>query len=296
MSSRAGSFLWVVVAYVVAVAVAIGATPTVVGGLGLAAHPLTTAAVADVVATFVIFAFSLGLRNSSMYDPYWSVAPLPIVLWWLSLPEAEPGSVVRQALVLGLLTLWGVRLTLNWATGWTGLDHEDWRYVDLASKTGPAWPLVSLTGVHLMPTALVFLGLLPAWPAITSPAPLGWLDLVAAAVMLGATVLEGVADVQLRRFARERSDPTEVMTRGVWGWSRHPNYLGEIGVWVGLFLFGMAADPGAWWTGIGALAMIGLFVGISIPMMERRMRARRPAYAEVQRRVPMLLPWPPGRN
>lgn len=298
MSSRIVSFAWVVVAYLVALAVAGWGAHGALGEgwIPFDGHPLAVAAVADLIATVVVFGFSMGLRNSSVYDPYWSVAPIPIVVWWMSLSEASSGDPTRQGLVLGLLLFWSVRLTWNWASGWSGLHHEDWRYVKLAAQTGAAWPVVSFLGVHLMPTVLVYLGVLAAWPALVGPAELGVLDAVAGATMLGAVIIEGVADWQLRRFARRRTDSAAVMTAGLWGWSRHPNYLGEIGVWLGLFLFALAADPTAWWSGVGVLAMIGLFVGISIPMMERRMRDRRPDYAEVQERIPMLLPWPRRRG
>lgn len=293
MASRFVSFLWVVGAYVVALAAAVYGAQALfdTGWIPVDPDPLAIAAVADVIGTVVIFGFSMGLRNSSMYDAYWSVAPLPIAAWWATLPEAAEGNPVRQALAVGLLTLWAVRLTWNWASGWPGLHHEDWRYIRLAEQSGPAWPLVSFLGVHMMPTVLVFLGMLPLWPALTSDAPLGVLDAVAAVVMLGAILLEMVADLQLRAFARTRTDPSEVMTTGVWSWSRHPNYLGEIGVWLGLFGFGLAADLGAWWTGIGVVSMVLLFVGISIPLMERRMLRKRPHYAEVQQRISMLVPF-----
>ena len=293
--SRVTSFVWVIAAYVVAFAVAWRGTEALVdaGLLGPELGLWGWVAVADVIGTVVIFGFSMLLRNSSLYDPYWSVAPVPIAGFLLWQPEVALGNPVRQALVVALLLFWATRLTLNWATGWAGLHHEDWRYVDLAAKTGPGWPVVSFLGVHLMPTVLVFLGCLPLWPAFVGPAPLGWLDGVAAVVTLGAVVIEMVADLQLRRFARERSDPQAVMQEGLWAWSRHPNYLGEIGFWLGLFLFGLASGAPALGTGVGVVSMVVLFLVVSIPMMEARQRAKRPGYAEIQRRIPMLLPWPP---
>ncbi len=291
--SRTVSFVWVVVAYLVALAAAWG---TEIAMVAYSDDVLVRAFVADVVATFVIFGFSMLFSNSSMYDAYWSVAPVPIYVLFLVQPAAADGDVVRQGLVGVVVVAWAVRLTLNWATGWTGMAHEDWRYRRLAQQTGMFWPLVSLTGVHLMPTVLVFGGCLAMWPALTSAAPLGALDLVAFVVSVAAIATEAIADIQLRRFARERTDPLAVMQSGLWAWTRHPNYLGEIGFWVGLYLFALATGPEAAWTGVGAFSMLVLFVGISIPMMERRMVDKRPAYAEVQRRIPMLLPWPPTRG
>jgi steroid 5-alpha reductase family enzyme len=98
-----------------------------------------------------------------------------------------------------------------------------------------------------------------------------------------------VADLQLRRFAA----PGRIVDRGLWRWSRHPNYLGEVGFWWGLWLFGLAAAPGWWWTVVGPLVMVALFVFVSVPLMDDRSLARRPGYAEHMRRVPALLPWSP---
>ena len=155
------AFSTVVVAYLVALAVAIA--------VGVAVddeRPIYVAAAADVAATVVIFAFSLAYRNSSFYDAYWSVAPIAIACYWLLRPEVADVNGARQLVVTALVCLWGVRLTYNWARGWGGLDHQDWRYVDLQRKTGRAYWLVSLTGIHLVPTVWVFLGCLSLYPAL----------------------------------------------------------------------------------------------------------------------------------
>src|SRR5262249_15545800 len=146
-------------------------------------------AAADAVATLVVFAFSLAVDNSSMYDPYWSIAPIPIAAW---LGAVSDGLLVRRVVVVALVCLWGARLTWNWVRGWSGLGHEDWRYVDLRGKTGAAYWLVSALGLHLMPTVTVLAGLLSLQPALGGTAPLGPLDLVAFLVTAGAVLLEGV--------------------------------------------------------------------------------------------------------
>jgi len=149
----------------------------------VAADPLWIAFWADLAATVVVFAFSAAFRNSSFYDPYWSVAPIALVAFFLHV--ATPGvPALRQGVVAALVLAWGVRLTGNWARGWGGLGHEDWRYVDLRAKTGRiGYWFVSFFGLHSMPTLIVFLALLPLWPALATGArPLGWLDAIAAAV------------------------------------------------------------------------------------------------------------------
>ena len=166
--ARVRGLLWVTLAYVVALAVA----NCVVLALGTV--DLWTSFAADVAATVVVFAFSRLLNNSSVYDAYWSVAPIALVGWWA---WVLPGHPVRSWLVVGLVTLWGVRLTLNWATGWAGLHHEDWRYVDFRRLGVWYWPL-SLGGLHLFPTVQVFLGLLP------TAVYLGWLRMRTGSIKL----------------------------------------------------------------------------------------------------------------
>jgi steroid 5-alpha reductase family enzyme len=257
--------------------------------------PITVALLADLVATVVIFALSMAVANSSLYDAYWSVVPPVVTIGWaLAAPAGLPGGArARQFLVILLVAIWAVRLTLNWAVGWTGFDHEDWRYVRLREGLPRRllWPLVSFAGVQLMPTCVVFLGMLSLWPALGAPRHgFGILDVIAAIVTASAILLEAKADLQLHAFTRDPANRGRPMDRGLWGYSRHPNYLGEITFWWGLWLFGLAADPSWWWTVVGPLAMVGLFESASIPMMETRSLERRPDYAGYQARVARLLP------
>jgi steroid 5-alpha reductase family enzyme len=279
------------VAYAAALAVAVA-----VGWALRGRHPVLVAAAADAAATLVVFAFSVRYDNSSVYDPYWSVAPLPIALYWASL-SAGDGSGLRRAWVLAVLCAWGVRLTANQLARWGGIGDEDFRYVELRGRMGRwYWP-VSLAGIHLMPTIWVFLGLLPAYFALAGPGrPAGALDVAAAALAGGAVLLEATADRQLRRFVRERRDPAAVLASGVWARSRHPNYLGEILFWWGLWLSGVAASPAHAWTAVGPLSITLLFVLVSVPWMDRRMASRHPAWAARCRAVPALLPWPGRRR
>ena len=284
------AFTWIAVAYLVAGAVALAVAMSLRGE-----HPILVAAAADLAATIAIFAFSRAFRNSSFYDAYWSVAPIAIAFyWWLSAPDsgADP---VRRFLVLALVSLWGIRLTANWARGWRGLGHQDWRYTDLEERTGRAYWAVSLLGIHLFPTVMVFLGCLPLFPALAGPVrPVGVLDLVAAGVTGFAVWLEATADRQLRRFTTASHPSGEFLRSGLWAWCRHPNYLGEILFWWGLAAFSLAAGVVSWWTAAGAIAITVMFRVVSLPMIERRMTERRPAYAEYARRTTALPPRRPA--
>jgi len=286
--ARRNGFLWVAAAYLAALAVAW----VVIGRLGPGVHPLRAVAYADLAATVVVFAFSAAANNSSVYDPYWSVAPLAIAPFLALLPEATGAPASRRLLVCALVAFWGVRLTYNWARGFAGLGHEDWRYVDIRAKVGRGYWPASLLLLHLFPTVQVYLGCFPLWPALTSARPLGPLDALAGAVTLGAVLIETIADEQLRAFRGSRREG-EILARGLWAYSRHPNYFGEIGFWWGLFLFGLAADPGALWSGTGAVTITAMFVFASVPMLDKRSAARRPEYVEHMKRVSAIVPWWP---
>jgi steroid 5-alpha reductase family enzyme len=292
---RMASFAWVAAAYVVALGVAYAVLVAVQSrGLLAIEGPLgdyAALALADVAATLTVFGFSFALRNSSVYDSYWTIAP-PIFAAgaWLF---ADAVSTGRASLTMIVVCVWSARLTINWIRGWGGLDHEDFRYRDLQKKTGAAYWLVSLAGLHLFPTALVLVTMLP-FAVIFAPggAGLGALDLLGAAISLGGVVLQAVADEQLRAFAKSRTDRDAVCDRGLWRYSRHPNYFGEISFWSGLAVIALGSGQAPWWAFLGVPAIAGLFLFASIPMMEAR-QARKAGWAAYAARTSMLVPLPP---
>lgn len=277
-------------------------------GLGLAAawlflgpdtgHLWLDGLIGDLIATAVVFAASRMHRNSSFYDAYWSVLPpFLAVYWWVERSDEALDS--RFWLLMAVLLLWAVRLTANWVYAFPGLHHEDWRYGPMKenARAKASWlePVVDLMGIHVIPTIQVFLGMLPVYVVTREGRGLGWLDAVAVVVGVGAVALETVADLQMHRFGRTKQ-PGQVMDQGLWSWSRHPNYFGEFSFWLSMGLFGLAASPSSWWVLVGAAAMLAMFLGASIPMMERRSLERRPAYQDVVDRVPLFVPRPPRRR
>ena len=288
--SKARSLTLVATAYVLAVAVA---AAWLVWGPSSGMLWLDTL-IADILATLVVFGFSRCYRNSSFYDAYWSVVPpLLLLYWWTQSSGVEPW---RCWLLAVLVVAWAVRLTGNWVYAFPGLHHEDWRYPMFRDRAGRFEFVADLVAIHLIPTVQVFLGMLPVYVAVTTPGSgMAWLTVVAFVIGMAAVALEFVADGQMHRFVRDRK-PGEVMDRGLWSWSRHPNYFGEFGFWFALALFGVAASPAdAWWLFIGAAAMLAMFLGASIPMMETRSLERRPDYQAVVDRVPRFVPRPPGK-
>ena len=253
-------------------------------------HPLLIAAAADIFGTIVIFAFSYAFRNSSFYDPYWSLAPIVIVVYFATLPNAD-APLLKKIIIVALVSPWGLRLTLNWLRGWRGLHHEDWRYVDLRAKHGRAYWLVSFFGIHLLPTLLVYGGCLALYPARTQgPQTHTRYDILATVVTLTAIWIETKYDRQLRDFVLTNDNPQAILDTGLWAYSRHPNYLGELLFWWGLFLFTISVGASALWTITGPIAITLLFLFISIPMIEERHRNKRPQYEQHQQRIPKLIP------
>ncbi|CAN5692241.1 hypothetical protein BH10ACT9_BH10ACT9_00250 [soil metagenome] len=251
--------------------------------------------IADVLATLVVFAFSRFFCNSSFYDAYWSVIPPLLLFYWWSRGDAGFGSVHCWLLAI-VVVLWAVRLTANWVYAFPGLHHEDWRYPMFRERAGPFEFVADLVAIHLIPTLQVFLAMIPVYVAVTRPDDdIRWLTLLAFLIGIGAVTLELVADVQMHRFVRQRA-PGEAMVRGLWSWSRHPNYFGEFSFWFALALFGIAVAPADWWyLVLGAVAILAMFLGASIPMMEARSLERRPAYQAVIDMVPRFVPRPPKR-
>ncbi len=284
--NKSEALVRVVIAYVVALFA--GGCTLVMVDFG----PLLNALTADIVATVVVYLFSRAYRNCSFIDAYWTVIPPFIALYWLAVGASDV-STLRELLVLGLMLYWATRLTLNWAYYWEGIHHEDWRYADLRKKAPALGPLIDFFGLHLFPTLQVFLGLLPVYAVYClGYRPFNWLDVFAALVTGAAITLQMLSDFQLHRFIRTRGEGEHLAT-GLWAWSRHPNYLGELGFWLGMFLFGIAAMPSGWyWQIFGIAGMITVFLAFSIPVMEKRSLERRPGYQQVMDSVPMLFPLP----
>ncbi len=245
----------------------------------------------DFIGTIIIFIFSMLMKNSSIYDPYWSVAPI-IILLYLLIIHGIPAINLRIILITVVVAWWGVRLTRNWLRSWPGLEHEDWRYIQLAHISGRFYWPVSFLGIHLLPTIVVFFGCLPLIPIVFTDASLVLTDFSGFFISLVAIEIERRADNQLRKFKLEnRQSSGLVCNIGLWKYSRHPNYFGEIAFWGGIFVMAYGLNPlGNIIYGVGFIGMIVLFVFVSIPMMEKR-QLQKEDYALYRREVSMLVPW-----
>lgn len=239
--------------------------------------------IADVAATVLTFVFSLIFRNASVYDPYWSVQPIVILVAFALGKAMTPARV----LLLIAVCFWGVRLTANWAYTFHGLTHQDWRYTMLHEKTGIFYPIINFVGIHMVPTLIVYGCTVPAVYAFLHEGNWNAGSVIFFCLSVGAVVLQGTADIQMHRFRKNRTG-TFIRT-GLWKYARHPNYLGEILMWWGVALAVISVHPGAWYLCVGALANTVLFLVVSIPMADNR-QSTKPGFTEYKQQTRMLLP------
>lgn len=275
--SRPISFIVVAMVYMIAIAVGVLVYRALDLGWWL------SLLIADVLATVATFIFSLIFKNASIYDPYWSVQP-PIILIAF--------AIGRELTLLGILLLivvsfWAIRLTANWAYTFTNLNHQDWRYTMLKEKTGVFYPLINFVGIHMVPTLVVYGCVLPAVYAIREALFANIPSIFCLCVSLGAAVMQGIADIQMHKYRKKRNGA--FIRIGLWKYSRHPNYLGEILMWWGVAAAVVLASPSAWYLAAGAVANTILFLAVSIPMADGR-QSRKAGFAEYKAETRMLLP------
>lgn len=255
---------------------------------------LLTMLIIDIICTIVIYLFSTIFKNSSIYDPYWSVAPIVIYPGYLLATDSVNVYTIIFVLVVAF---WSFRLTINWALSFKNLGTQDWRYQNFKEKHPKVYFLIDLFGIHLFPTIMVFIGMLPGFffieKAVTTQLNVSFI--LSCLVMVLATVIEMVADIQMYNFRKNPENKGKVMARGLWKNSRHPNYLGEILFWIGIWLayFGTEADfMKAMITAVSPIIIFCMFVFISIPMLEKRQLKNKPAYKDYMECSSMLLPIP----
>ncbi len=275
--SRAYSFITVGVIYVLA---------TVVGVVSYLYIPLSSVwlklLVADVLATIFTFIFSVIIGNASVYDPYWSVQPIIIVFAFAFVN----GVNVSGILVLIAISVWGIRLTANWAYTFKGLNFQDWRYTMLKETTGKFYPLINFIGIHMVPTIIVYACTLPAVYVVLYRPNFNGASIIFLVLSLLAVLLQGTADVQMHKFRKNRT--STFITNGLWKYSRHPNYLGEILMWWGVGLYSVILMPNMWALLLGAFLNTVLFLSVSIPMADKR-QSKKQGFSDYKSHTRMLL-------
>lgn len=235
--------------------------------------------------TWVVSVFK---RDVSIVDGVWAVMFLIAAMVYATGAETYTG---RTALILTLVLLWAVRLSghiiqRNWG------QPEDRRYRDIRKKYEPHFAFKSLGIIFWFQAGLAWIISMPLWPALTVPVEAGLFDGLAVAVWTFGMIFEGVGDWQLSRFNADPASHGKVMDRGLWRYTRHPNYFGECLIWWGLYIF--AVPAGAWWTIVGPLLITYMLLKFSgVTLVEQTIVERRPAYRGYIARTNAFVPGPP---
>lgn len=237
----------------------------------------------DITMTLVIWAFSIKFKNSSIYDPYWSLIPIIYILSYAAYKDAY-GNISVILLII-IILFWGIRLTINWVKTFKGLDKQDWRYDMFKAKKGWLWS--NLFGIHLMPTIFVYLGMIPAFVLIDN-GKMSIITIMGFIISIIGIIFEIIADETLHKFKKENSN--KICNKSIWNISRHPNYLGEILFWFGIYFVMLGSGFDYWYLIISPIIIMLMFVFISIPMMEKRI-GNKEGYTNYKKEVAMLWPY-----
>ena len=276
ITNRTLSFFIIAIVYIIAATV--GITTFIFLSLDLWLKLL----IADIVATTVVFVFSLIFKNASVYDPYWSVQPIVILVSIAIFTQLD----ILKIVLLCAVCLWGVRLTANWAYTFKNMQHQDWRYTMLAEKTKKFYPIINYLGIHMFPTLVVYACTLPAAIMLTTnttPTPLSY---VAISFAFVAVFIQGVADCQMHYFKKHRTTENFIQI-GLWKYFMHPNYFAEILFWWAVGLCCTITLGTQYYLLAGAFANTLMFKFVSIPMANKR-QARKPGYEEYSKQTSLL--------
>ena len=255
------------------------------GFINLGLNDYIAILIADVIATVIVWLSGVILKTASAYDPYWSIQTLFI---YACLLFKYNNWHVGTILLLVALFVYSARLTLNFIVGFHSLGYVDWRYRMLKEKTGKLYQAVNLLGICMFPTLVVYAATLPVI-AYATISEFSALDIIGPVVILLGTLLEFIADTQMKSFVKIRKDRSEVLNRGVWRYSRHPNYLGEITIWFGVALTLIVSHFHYWYFFVGAVINLLMFLFISIPMEENHFKEYKPDYEQYKKDTHMLL-------
>jgi steroid 5-alpha reductase family enzyme len=251
----------------------------------------SAAAAAGVV--LAVWLLSLRLRDASIIDVFWGLGFALIGWLCFGLGDGAPG---RRLALAAMASVWGLRLALHIGRRNHG-RAEDFRYAGLRARDGPRFWLTSLYRIYLVQAVLMWLVSLPlqAGSAHGHGAGLGLIDALGMAVWSVGVGFEAIGDRQLARFKADPATSRQVMDRGLWRYTRHPNYFGDVLAWWGIGIVGLAAG-GDWWLLAGPA--INTFILVRLtgkPLLEATIGARRPGYADYIARTSGFIPLPPRR-
>lgn len=254
------------------------------------------------ILMLAVWLLSIPLKNVSIIDIAWGFGF--VVVAWTGFAVADTFSFDWPHLLLPtVVSAWGLRLTIHLAIRNIG-KPEDYRYVEMREKRRSSFVWSSLIRVFLLQGVIMWVVSLPiqaaaAFPVTTTPDGSPCLILTAAglAVWLAGFFFETVGDFQLARFKADETRKGQVMDRGLWRWTRHPNYFGDFCVWWGHWLLCLAVSEMSltWWTVISPAIMSFFLIKVSgVALLEKAMRQRSPEYADYILRTSSFFPWPPS--
>ena len=243
----------------------------------------------------MVFAWLISLtrRDAGVADIVWGLVFVAIA-WAAYLGGDRPDAMLLAAC---LTTLWGVRLAVHIGRRNLGDDEEDRRYAKMRDKRPDTFWIWSLFGVFLLQGTIALVVSLPLQSlAAQDPDSIGWLSWIGVAVFAVGFFFEAVGDLQLSRFVKDPDTDGQDMDRGLWKYTRHPNYFGDTTQWWGIWLIAVGSGA-AWWTVVGPVAMTFFILRVSgVTMLEKDMSSRRPGYEEYVERTSAFIPWPPKKS
>ena len=245
------------------------------------------------IPTAILIAFwygaSIVLRRNDIADIGW--AGYFIATAWTIFFLNHPAFDIRLVPLL-LVSIWGLRLMTHIAKRFAHHTDEDPRYKAWRSAWGDGWYfyLRSLFQVFILQGILAWIIVLPVtWILLSYTQITSVAIIIGACVWLCGFVFESVADIQLKKFLADPQNKGQIMQTGLWNYSRHPNYFGEVTQWFGLWIMTL---PGGWFTLIGPALLYFLIVHVSgIPLAEEGMK-NNPTFQAYQARVRALIPLP----
>jgi steroid 5-alpha reductase family enzyme len=253
---------------------------------------LLISAAALLIYVAALWLLSLPLRDVSIVDPAWG--PGFVIVAWIAFAVGD-GCPARRWLLSAIVTIWGARLAFHLVRRKLRDPGEDPRYGEWRARHGSRFPLLSLVTVFLFQGLLMWIVSLPVQAAAPQPDRLGVLDWIGLALWALGLFFEAVGDHQLARFKADPANRGKVMDRGLWHYTRHPNYFGDFLVWWGIYALALSTG-GAWWTVIAPLVMSLLLIRVSGKgHLEARMSSR-PGYADYVKRTSGFFPRPPRRG
>ena len=229
-------------------------------------------------------------HNVTVVDSLWSVFFLLGLLTY-AVMSGDLLRTPRAAIVMALVTLWSLRLTI-YLSGRNHGKPEDHRYAQIRQRNEPGFAVKSLYLVFGLQAVLAWVIAIPLALAYSGHSPLGIIDGLGIALWLVGFAFEVVGDAQLARFKSDPANAGKVMDRGLWRFTRHPNYFGEACLWWAYWMLAVAA--GGAWSVFSPLLMTLLLLKVSgVALLERDIVDRRPAYRDYIKRTNAFIPGPP---